>query len=184
MRRRLLSSLGTVLAAAALALPGTGQAAASEAPITVTHGTFGDYAPGRTAVTYDSRVPEGARATVVMVSAPGLGTRTVLHVAGLVPHREYGAHAHTQPCGPTGSAAGPHFQHVPGPSDDPAYANPENEIWLDFTTGPRGHAVARSHVDWTFDERRPRSIVIHEHHTSTAPGEAGSAGTRLACVDL
>src|SRR5690606_23761090 len=98
------------------------------------------YAPadsGEQALTYDEElVPVGARGTVL--SAPGLlgGTTTVLKVAGLQPNREYGAHVHNNACGPTGKDAGPHYQNVVDPvqpSTDPDYANPDNEIWLDFT---------------------------------------------------
>ncbi|PXY31405.1 superoxide dismutase family protein [Prauserella muralis] len=186
-RTRSLTLTVTALAAALLA--GTGQAGAQQegAPgkTTIAHGTFAAYGPGQAAVTYDETlVPEGAMAGVLSVTRSHLGTITKLGVHGLVPNRAYGAHVHTKPCGPTGEAAGPHFQHVQGPSDDPAYANPENEIWLDFTTNAAGTGFAASRVDWTFGERRPESVVIHDHHTSTAPGEAGSAGPRLACLNV
>lgn len=165
-------------------------------------GTFGAYEEGRTATTYDTElVPAGASAAVFSASGgfgvqqpaswPGVrrgGTFTALGVDGLVPNREYGAHVHTQPCGPTGDDAGPHFQYFQAPnppSTDPRYANPRNEIWLDFTTDENGQGFATSRVHWTFPEnRRPASVVIHEHHTSTAPGEAGEAGARLACVNV
>ncbi|WP_199429494.1 superoxide dismutase family protein [Qaidamihabitans albus] len=189
MKRLLPATVTAFAAASALVLAGAGQAAATPAgsggPVTIEHGKFGEYREGRTAVTYDAElVPEGARAGVFAVSKSAFGTRTALHVSGLVPNREYGAHAHTEPCGETGSAAGPHFQHVQGPSDDPAFANPENEIWLDFTTRASGNGFAMSSVEWAFGERRPQSIVIHDHHTSTAPGEAGDAGDRLACINV
>jgi Cu-Zn family superoxide dismutase len=134
-------------------------------------------------------VPEGSGVTVTTYGDPLLGgTSTALAVDGLRPDREYGAHAHSKPCGATGDAAGPHFQHVPDPvqpSVDPAYANPENEIWLDFTTNGLGNGYSMSDVDWTAtDQRAPKSVVIHEMHTHTGPGEAGMAGARLACVNL
>jgi Cu-Zn family superoxide dismutase len=70
-------------------------------------------------------------------------------------------------------------------SVDPAYANPRNEIWLDFTadrlgTGGRclqGRLAARR--PW-----RPKSVVIHETHTNSDPGRAGTAGARLGCVNV
>jgi superoxide dismutase, Cu-Zn family len=177
-------------AAAAVALLAPGAAAASSSPVHVAteHGTFTAYAPGTHAVTYrPDLVPAGARAHVFSLSAAHAGTTTMLVVAGLRPGRAYGAHAHAQPCGATGDAAGPHFQHAPDPvkpSVDPAYANPRNEIWLDFTTDRLGTGFARSAVDWTFDTRRARSVVIHETHTHTDPGHAGTAGPRLACLDV
>jgi superoxide dismutase, Cu-Zn family len=136
--------------------------------------------------TYDTvLVPAGATATVV--SAPFAGTTVVLSVRGLLPDRHYGAHAHVAPCGPTGAAAGAHYQHVVDPvqpSTDPAYANPTNELWLDLTTDDRGAATASTRVAWLFADRRPHSVVVHETHTHTGPGVAGTAGARLACLTV
>jgi Cu-Zn family superoxide dismutase len=180
-----------LLAAATLAVVGAGQAAA--APVArpvVTHagGTFSAYTPSVEAVTYNpALVPVGGHAQVLVVSAPFAGTATVLSVQGLLPDHEYGAHAHAKPCGPTGDAAGPHFQQSPDPvtpSVDPAYANPRNEIWLDFTTDRFGNGFALSKVAWPLGERHPNSVVIHEMHTHTDPGHAGTAGARLACVNV
>lgn len=141
-----------------------------------------------TALTYDEElVPAGASAKIVSAPTLHLGTVTVLAVTGLQPNREYGAHAHVDPCGPDGDDAGPHFQHVPDPeqpSTDPAYANPTNEIWLDFTTDATGTGVAVSTVPWVFTDRRAGSVVVHEHHTHTDPGEAGVAGARAGCVTV
>lgn len=115
-------------------------------------------------------------------------TVTSLGVDGLAPNRDYGAHVHTEPCGEIGDDAGPHFQYFVDPnqpSTDPRYANPYNEVWLDFTTSEDGDGFAGARVPWTFpDDRRPASVVIHEHHTSMAPGEAGTAGARLACINV
>lgn len=151
-------------------------------------GVFEQYHPGASAVRYDPElIPERAKAGVFSVSSHHHGTKTALGVAGLVPNREYGAHVHTKPCGATGEAAGPHFQHKQDPvkpSVDPRYANPDNEIWLDFTTDRFGHGFAKSRVDWRFDERRAKSVVIHETHTHTDPGNAGDAGSRLACINV
>ncbi|RSD19736.1 superoxide dismutase family protein [Amycolatopsis eburnea] len=176
--------------AAAAALTAFFPAVASASPVHVAtaHGTFTAYAPSAHAVTYrPDLVPAGARAHVFSLSAAHAGTTTTLVVTGLRPGRAYGAHAHAQRCGATGDAAGPHFQHVPDPvkpSTDPAYANPRNEIWLDFTTDRLGTGFARSTVDWTFAGRRARSVVVHETHTHTDPGHAGTAGARLACLDV
>lgn len=136
------------------------------------------------AVTYEpSLVPVGATATVV-----GTGqTTVVLVVGGLPPNRAYGAHVHVNGCGPTGADAGPHYQKVPDPvqpSVNPAHANPRNEIWLDFTSDAAGTAAALSTVNWKFGEPRPKSVVIHAEHTHTEPGHAGTAGARLACINV
>jgi Cu-Zn family superoxide dismutase len=191
--RRILTSTFVTAVAATTVLTGAGQAggATSEPPAALVTGggTFVEFEPGAAAVTYDTElVPVGARARVVSLPHPLAGTHTGLGVQGLVPDREYGAHVHTKPCGETGEAAGPHFQFVRDPvqpSVDPAYANPDNEIWLDFTTDGLGRGFALSHVDWQFPEdRRGQSVVIHETHTHTEPGNAGNAGARLACINV
>jgi superoxide dismutase, Cu-Zn family len=144
-------------------------------------------APG-TAVTYDTAlVPVGARGAVQ--SRSGDGTTTVmLAVRGLEPTRWYGAHVHNEPCGERPGDAGPHFQSSVDPvqpSVDPTYANPQNEIWLDLTTDESGAGSAESTVTWTFpDDRRPGSVVVHAMQTATAPGEAGTAGDRAACITV
>ncbi len=140
-------------------------------------GSIGAYATTARAVTYDRRVPAGAVATVLRLSGPHR-TLVSLTPVGLLPHREYGAHVHTMPCGAHPAEAGPHYQNVP--SSDPASANPDNEIWLDFTTDATGTAIALTTVDWTFTERQAHSVVIHEHHTH----RGGAAGARLACLNV
>lgn len=144
---------------------------------------------GGNALTYDTKlVPVGAEARVLAFGSKFTGTQTALIVTGLRPNRTYGAHAHAKRCGPTGADAGPHFQHVPDPvtpSVDPAYANPRNEIWLDFTTTGAGIGFSLSSVKWVAtDARAPKSVVIHQMRTHTGPGEAGTAGARLACINV
>jgi superoxide dismutase, Cu-Zn family len=153
-------------------------------------GTFVTYTPGATAVTYNpTLVPAGATATVTITQTAS-DTRVKLTVAGLRPNRGYGAHLHTSPCGPAGDAAGPHYQHhhdpaasASRPSVDPSYANPRNEVWLDFTTDGNGRASSTATHPWTFGTN-PRSLIIHAMTTKTAPGEAGTAGARAACLTL
>ena len=130
-------------------------------------------------------VVPGATVTITQTAA---NTRVQLTVAGLRPNRGYGAHLHTNPCGPTGAAAGPHYQHqhdpavsASRPSVDPSYANPRNEIWLDFTTDSNGSASSTATHPWTFGTD-PRSLVIHAMTTKTAPGQAGTAGARAVGV--
>jgi superoxide dismutase, Cu-Zn family len=167
----LLGLLGAVPAAAA---PPLGIAAKS--------GQFQPYSPNTDAVTYDQKmVPPGAKVFTLNLQDTHR-TVTVLGLRGLTPSRDYGAHVHTKPCGATPTDAGPHYQNKPDPqqpSTDPMYANNRNEIWLDFTADAQGNGFAVSIVDWRFPSpRRPRSVVIHEHHTHTD----GTAGARLACV--
>ena len=137
---------------------------------------------------YSPDVPSGATARVTAVYNAAGDTIITLHVKGLKPLTDYGAHAHVNPCGVTGAAAGPHWQRQVdpvSPSVDPAYANPRNEIWLDLTTDEDGNGVAQSKQDWQFPEdRRPHSVVLHAQHTSTSPGTAGTAGARLGCVSV
>jgi Cu-Zn family superoxide dismutase len=139
-------------------------------------------------------VPEGATAHVHSVATPDGRTIVTLHVQGFAPSTEYGAHAHVKPCGdpatdPTGAAAGGHYGHVPAspgmPATHPAIGNPQNEVWLDFTTNAAGQAHAKAVVDWQFrPEAAGRSVIIHERHTSTADGSHGVAGKRVACLDV
>lgn len=155
-------------------------------------GIFQPWTAGATAVTYDpALVPAGATAeVVVMPAADGVSVR--LSVTGLRPDRTYGAHLHTKPCTAMAAEAGPHYQHMPDPKaaaspppNDPAFANPRNEVWLDFTTDKLGTATADSTEDWPFDQAHPpRSLIVHAQHTSTEAGKAGTAGPRVACLTL
>jgi Cu-Zn family superoxide dismutase len=187
MRSRLLS-LAAPLALVAVGSPAL--AAPAPEPKPVTQGKFRTWSEAAPAVTYDTEaVPVGAVARVA-VEKRGTGTRVLLKVTGLVPGREYGAHLHTKPCTDKPAEAGPHYQHRIDPaadpthsSVDPAYANPRNEIWLDFKADRRGVGRAQSVQTWQFDSARPPwSMVLHAEHTHTAPGEAGTAGDRLACL--
>lgn len=139
------------------------------------------------AITYDAkRLPVGAQATVTGQATDGQTTVT-LAVTGLMPNRAYGAHVHAWPCGPSGDVAGPHYQHQPDsktPSTDPAFANSQNEVWLDFNTDAAGTATATATVPWVFGDRRADSVVIHANPTATEPGKAGTAGARLGCVSV
>jgi Cu-Zn family superoxide dismutase len=168
----------------------TGLLDASALPETVAEGAFQPGGP--TAFTYDPAVvPVGATAQLA-VSRTAVGATVRLAAAGLLPDRAYGAHLHAAPCTGDPDAAGPHYHHNedPGasaspPSVDPSYANPGNEVWLDFTTDDEGGAAATSAPGWTFGELDPpRSLVLHEGRTRTAAGEAGRAGPRVACLTL
>ncbi|MEU7902565.1 superoxide dismutase family protein [Actinoplanes sp. NPDC049118] len=155
-------------------------------------GTFLPFPQSSLAITYDPKVvPPGSTAQVVISRAPD-GTRVRLSVTGMVPRRTYGAHLHRQPCTSVPEDAGPHYQHVPDPkaaasppSVDPSYANPRNEVWLDFTADAMGAATVSTGEKWHFDKiEPPRSLIIHAKPTSTAPGKAGTAGPRVACLTL
>ncbi|MEU3648331.1 superoxide dismutase [Lentzea sp. NPDC034063] len=177
----------TLAVAVAAALLFTGTAHAEPARVAHTSAKFGSYSATAKAVTYDAKVPAGAKVTVVGVPTVTGGTTVLLVLNGLQPHRAYGAHVHVKKCGAAPADSGPHFQNVTDPvqpSVDPAYANPRNEIWLDVHTDGRGFAHTESTVDWQFTERHAQSVVLHNEHTHTKPGEAGTAGPRLACVNV
>ncbi|MBO9521457.1 MAG: superoxide dismutase family protein [Nocardioidaceae bacterium] len=139
-------------------------------------------------VSYSPAIPQGATARVQAVYNAAGDTVVTLHVRGLLPNTQYGAHAHQNACGLTGAAAGPHFQHVPDPvqpSTNPLYANPGNEIWLDFTTDEDGNASAQTVQRWQFSpDRRAHSVIIHAEHTNPGPQGAGTAGARLGCLTV
>ncbi|MEV4313225.1 superoxide dismutase [Actinocrispum sp. NPDC049592] len=177
----------TVAMTAAAAAAGPVHAAPSwngELRVTTAAATMAPYSPGTGAVTYSPLVPAGSSLATVAISSKQ--TSVMLTVQGLLPKRQYGAHVHTKPCGPNPNDSGPHFQNVPDPvqpSVDPAYANPRNEIWLDFTTDRAGNALVFAHTLWGFGTRHAYSIVLHATHTHTDPGHAGTAGARLACLN-
>ena len=177
----------TFAVAAAAVLLFTGTAQAEPAHVAHASGKFEKYSETAKAVTYDEKVPSGAKVLVLGVPTISGGTTVILTLKGLLPHRAYGAHVHVNKCGKEPAAAGPHFQHVADPkqpSVDPAYANPHNEIWLDVHTDGNGFAYTSSTVDWQFTDRHAQSVVVHNEHTHTKPGEAGTAGPRLACVNV
>src|SRR5699024_2144072 len=114
---------------------------------TRTMGVFADPAEATNAFTYDTDdVPVGSKAWVT-VDEHDSKTSVTLKVAGLLPDHDYGAHAHQKACGMAPSDSGPHYQNVPDPqatsddpSSDPQYANPDNEVWMDFTPDIDGEA--------------------------------------------
>jgi len=137
------------------------------------------------AITHDAkRAPAGATLETSATVENG-STTVTLTVAGLVPNTAYGSHAHTKACGAKAADSGPHYQHQKdpvSPSVDPAYANRDNEIWLDFTTDDKGSATSSAKVNWVFRTGEANSIVVHATHTHTEAGKAGTAGDRLACL--
>ncbi|MFE2751862.1 superoxide dismutase [Actinosynnema sp. NPDC059335] len=166
-------------------------AAAADTPsatgVAVTVARFATPDAATKAYTYDPALIAPGAAVVVVATPLRRSTKALLTVYGLVPNRTYGAHAHQRPCGALPTDAGAHHQHVVDPvqpSVDPAYANPDNEIWLDFTTDDRGRAVVGTVVPWRFADRRAGSVVIHAERTATEPGKAGTAGPRLGCATV
>ena len=181
--------VAAVVAGAPAAAPVVGPVVAAGRPappprVTMVTERFERFTPGA-AVTYRADlVPAGARVSVVGLPV-ATSTTVVLGVAGLVPHRAYGAHVHVRGCGADPAAAGPHYQDRPDPrqpSTDPHYANPDNEIWLDLTTDDKGAATSSATVGWEFRKGEANAVVVHASHTHTEAGKAGTAGDRLACL--
>ncbi|CAL9542785.1 hypothetical protein SUDANB171_04254 [Streptomyces sp. enrichment culture] len=132
----------------------------------------------RDALTYDEDVvPAGARIEVVQ-RVTGEAMTVELEVRGVLPGHTFGAHVHESPCGDDPADSGPHYQNVP--SEDPAAANPGNEVWLDFTADSAGRGTAVSRHAWVFRPGEANSLVLHEHAT----GEHGDAGGRVACLTV
>ncbi|MEU3736127.1 MULTISPECIES: superoxide dismutase family protein [unclassified Streptomyces] len=131
------------------------------------------------AITYDRKlVPAGSRIEVEQRSEPGDMAVTV-RVKGMKPGHAYGVHVHQKPCGADPAAAGGHYQHREDPvqpSKDPAYVNPENEVWLDFTAGKDGSGGATARHGWEFRPGGAASVVLHR--------EQGGAGDRVACFTV
>jgi superoxide dismutase, Cu-Zn family len=137
------------------------------------------------ALTAYAGFPADGTARVHSVSTPSGRTVVTLAVTGMEPGKTYGAHAHVNACGPAGSAAGPHWQLVPGPATSPEFANPRNEIWLDVTTNAAGNGTSKATLDFAFSgEHRPRSVIIHALPTATGPDDSGVAGPRLGCLSV
>jgi superoxide dismutase, Cu-Zn family len=148
---------------------------------------FEEYSAGATAITYDpQRVPVGAEAEVEVDKEDG-GTKVKLKIEGLKPDTAFGSHVHVAACGESPDDAGPHYQDKADPqkpSTDPKYANRQNEVWLDFTTDSKGEGEAESTVGWQLRDGEGQSVVIHAMPTKTEPGKAGTAGDRLACINI
>lgn len=174
-RITLVSSLTASMAVSFLGVAAPAQAAAervrAEGPV----------------ISYNALVPAGATARVQEVRTASGSTVVTLQVRGMLPDHEYGAHAHVNACGSTGAAAGPHYQDVVAPAGhatDPAYANSDNEVWLDLTTDSEGAGSAQALVRWQFRPAGAGSVTFHARHTATEPGVAGTAGPRLGCLSV
>jgi Cu-Zn family superoxide dismutase len=188
--------IGAAVVLASFSLAGCSAGTATPAPASSAAAVAGSSSADRrvtfaeqgAAITYNpALVPVGSGAHIVTSSEGGRSTVT-LELTGLVPNRQYGAHAHAKTCGPAPADSGPHVQHEKDPvtpSVDPAFANPRNEVWLDVSTDAQGNATSSSTVDWEFTgASRPNAVVVHAMPTSSEPGKAGTAGDRVACASL
>ena len=183
-------TLLTAIAVPALVLAAAAPTQANAGRHVEERGIMAAPAEATNAFTYSPLVPVGARVKVDSWYLPDGRTVVVLRASGLAADYEFGAHAHANACGASGAAAGPHYQFQMDPvtpSINPAFANPDNEVWLDFTTDSKGRGWAMAVQDWQpHADRRPGSVILHIEHThdGTDGGPAGTAGARLACVTV
>lgn len=122
-----------------------------------------------------------ARASAVAFNVEGQ-LRIELAVTGFPPARVFGSHLHQRACGD--EKGGGHYQNTPFPmgkmANDPEFANPVNEAWLDFETDAAGDGAVELTVAWLPRPGEGKGIVFH--HMATAEG--GGAGARLACLPV
>ena len=90
-------------------------------------------------VTYDpDAAPDGAELAVTVTQDKSSAT-FLLEVTGMQPDRGYAVHAHVNPCGDTGDAAGPHFQNEVDPAATPDAPS------VDPARQPEERGLARHH---------------------------------------
>ena len=126
---------------------------------------------------YGASAFDRASARVHVVKTGDGKTIVTLHITGVKAPagQKFGAHVHTSACGATGVLAGPHYLHSGATG-----SLEQREIWLDFTVNAAGNGHAVAIRPWSLDESVQRSVILHL--LPTAPD--GSAGARLACIDL
>lgn len=157
---------GLTLGLAAALVPARAHAGSvvdSRGPLTVFADPYGNGTANPT---------DGGSAAVRSVTTGSDSTIVTLHVTGLAPNRDYGAHAHVLGC--QDNKGGGHYQ------DEPGIATSANEVWLDFTTNDAGRGSAQASVQWTFRPGAAKAVVIHDHGTTST----GAAGPKLACLDV
>jgi Cu-Zn family superoxide dismutase len=123
----------------------------------------------------------GIQGTAMAVRAGDGGMTVSLMVSGLPAVRMFGSHVHKADC--DAGMAGGHFQFMPAPdggANDPAFANPTNEVWLDFTTTDAGAGMSSATLSWVPPAGAAKAIVVHDHMT----GDGGVAGPKLACLPI
>lgn len=122
-----------------------------------------------------------ARASALAFNVDG-ELRIELAVTGFPPARVFGSHLHQRDC--SDEKAGGHYQNTLPPmgkeANDPEFANPVNEAWLDFETDAAGDGAVELKLGWLPRAGEGKGIIFH--HMATAEG--GGAGARLACLPL
>jgi superoxide dismutase, Cu-Zn family len=108
--------------------------------------------------------------------------RIKLNVQGFPPNRDFGVHLHKLACDDPMKAGG-HYQHFAAPmgqATDPAYANYQNEAWLDFTTNGSGVGGQDLRLSWLPRAGEAKALIFH-HMKS---GQGGASGAKLACLPM
>jgi Cu-Zn family superoxide dismutase len=155
-------------------------------------GTLTKPTPTSKADTYNPALAPAGALLIATMTPSGGSTTAELTVSGMLRNRSYAVHAHTNPCGDDPDSVGPDYQNridpaatPQAPSTDPEYVNPHNEVWLDMRTDIVGSGTSHTTVPFTFTDRRPGSIVLHQAtQTSTALDHVGEAGAPIACLTL
>ncbi|MFJ2741219.1 superoxide dismutase family protein [Streptomyces sp. NPDC087440] len=124
------------------------------------------------AVSYDAPLVPAGGWIQIQQKVDGKGTTVTVKVKGLKPNYAFGMHVHEKACGVDPKAAGMHYQHV----KDPKLVNPDNEVWLDFTTDKSGSAEMSSHHTWGLPKGAANSVILHR--------EQGGAGERVGCFTV
>ncbi|CAM5372381.1 hypothetical protein GCM10010329_15360 [Streptomyces spiroverticillatus] len=124
------------------------------------------------AVSYDAQLVPAGGWIHVQQKVSGKETTVTVKVKGLKPNHAFGMHVHEKACGVDPKAAGMHYQHV----KDPKLVNPDNEVWLDFTTDKDGNAEMSAHHTWGLPKGAANSVILHR--------EQGGAGERVGCFTV
>ena len=166
------SRIKTVIAASAIAAATLGAAGVAVAGGSSGRSSGPDY-------TYGTPNPFADARAVVHVVETGQGkSHITLKVRGVeaAAGKTFGAHVHQAKCDAINPLlAGPHYEHVGATG-----LLEEREVWLDVTINKRGNGITHTTRPWSVDQSMPRSVIIHALPTA----ENGTAGARLACIDL
>ena len=157
---------GAVVVAGLVAVP-AGVALAGSVWSTGPDNTYGTANPFAAAVAQVHVVDDGSGGSTISLKLKGVDAD---------PGRTFGAHVHRAACGVDPLAAGGHYQHAGATG-----TLEEREVWLDITVNGGGNGQSVTQRPWTIDQSTLRSVVIHALPTNEADG---TAGARLACIDL
>lgn len=167
MRHTAVRTLAPLAAAALTASVLAASPAAASANLVYAAGTF---AAGGPAYTYSpsTLVPVGATAEVRVVETAAGTTVATLQVRDFAASTTYAVHAHIGPCSSSPGTSLGHYQ-----DSSTGGVNPENELWLGFSTNKAGIGSAQSVVGWEFRPTDALSVTFHH-----------GGPTRVACLPV